>query len=109
MRLFLTDGRGKEKGAAKLVIEIAKQMGAVPSSIQSLYEEMGKNYPGFTVPAMNIRGLTYDTSRVIFKKALEKNIGAFIFEIARSEIGYTKQKPLEYTAVRTCSGCEGRL
>ena len=89
----------KRKGLQKLVIEIAKQMGAVPSSIQSLYEEMGKNYPGFTVPAMNIRGLTYDTSRVIFKKALEKNIGAFIFEIARSEIGYTKQKPLEYTAV----------
>ncbi|MBI5055321.1 MAG: class II fructose-bisphosphate aldolase [Nitrospirae bacterium] len=89
----------KRKSLQRLVIEIAKQMGAVPSSIQGLYEEMGRNYPGFTVPAMNIRGLTYDTSRVIFKKAIEKNIGAFIFEIARSEIGYTKQKPLEYTAV----------
>ncbi|MBI5098538.1 MAG: class II fructose-bisphosphate aldolase [Nitrospirae bacterium] len=89
----------KKKSLQRLVIEIAKHMGAVPSSIQSLYEEMGKNYPGFTVPAMNIRGLTYDTSRVIFKKAMEKNIGAMIFEIARSEIGYTKQKPVEYTAV----------
>jgi len=89
----------KRKSLQRLVIEIAKKMGAVPSSIQSLYEEMGKNYPGFTVPAMNIRGLTYDTSRVIFKKAIEKNVGAMIFEIARSEIGYTKQKPLEYTAV----------
>jgi fructose/tagatose bisphosphate aldolase len=89
----------KRKGLQKLVIEIAKQMGAVPSSIQSLYEEMGKNYPGFTVPAMNIRGLTYDTSRVIFKKAIEKNVSAMLFEIARSEIGYTKQKPVEYTAV----------
>jgi len=89
----------KRKSLQRLVIEIAKKMGAVPSSIQSLYEEMGKNYPGFTVPAMNIRGLTYDTSRVIFKKAIEKKVGAMIFEIARSEIGYTKQKPLEYTAV----------
>jgi fructose/tagatose bisphosphate aldolase len=89
----------KRKSLQRLVIEIAKKMGAVPSSIQSLYEEMGKNYPGFTVPAMNIRGLTYDTSRVIFKKAMEKNVGAFIFEIARSEIGYTKQKPVEYSAV----------
>jgi fructose/tagatose bisphosphate aldolase len=87
------------KTLQKLVIEISKKMGAVPSSIQSLYEEMGKNYPGFTVPAINIRGLTYDTARVIFKKAIEKNVGAFIFEIARSEIGYTKQRPLEYTAV----------
>lgn len=89
----------KRKGLQRLVIEIAKQMGAVPSSIQSLYEEMGRNYPGFTVPAMNIRGLTYDTSRAIFRKAIQKNVGAMIFEIARSEIGYTKQRPIEYTAV----------
>jgi fructose/tagatose bisphosphate aldolase len=88
----------KRKGLQSLVIEIAKQMGAVPASIQSLYEEMGRNYPGFTVPAINIRGLTYDTAKVIFKKAIEKNIGALIFEIARSEIGYTKQRPIEYSA-----------
>ncbi len=88
----------QRKGLQRLIIEIAKKMGAVPSSIQSLYEEMGKNYPGFTVPAINIRGLTYDTARVIFRKAMEKNVGALIFEIARSEIGYTKQRPLEYSA-----------
>jgi fructose/tagatose bisphosphate aldolase len=88
----------KRKGLQRLIIEVAKQMGAIPSSIQSLYEEMGRNYPGFTVPAVNIRGLTYDTAKVIFRKAIEKNIGAFIFEIARSEIGYTKQRPLEYSA-----------
>jgi fructose/tagatose bisphosphate aldolase len=88
----------KRKDLQRLVIEIAKQMGAVPASIQSLYEEMGKNYPGFTVPAINIRGLTYDTARVIFRKANEKNVGAMIFEIARSEIGYTKQRPVEYSA-----------
>lgn len=79
--------------------EIAKAAGAVPSSIQGLYEELGRSYQGFTVPAINIRGLTYDVSRAIFRKALEKNVGAFIFEIARSEIGYTKQRPLEYAAV----------
>lgn len=89
----------KRKGLQRLVIEIAKQMGAVPASIQSLYEEMGRNYPGFTVPATNIRGLTYDTSRAIFRKAMGKKVSAMIFEIARSEIGYTKQKPLEYSAV----------
>jgi len=90
---------GKRPALQRLVIEIAKKMGAVPASIQSLYEEMGRNYPGFTVPAINIRGLTYDVARVIFRKAIEKNVGAFIFEIARSEIGYTKQRPIEYSAV----------
>lgn len=90
-----------EKRMAKFIFvkEIAKACGAIPASIQGLYEEMGKNYPGFTVPAMNIRGLTYDVTKAVFKKALEMNVGAFIFEIARSEIGYTKQRPLEYSAV----------
>ena len=89
----------KKKGLFLLIKEIAKACGAVPASIQGLYEEMGRNYPGFTVPAMNIRGLTYDSARAVFRKALEKKVGAFIFEIARSEIGYTKQRPLEYSAV----------
>ena len=79
--------------------EAAKAAGAFPASIQGLYEELGREYRGFTVPAMNIRGLTYDTARAVFRKAMEKNVGAFIFEIARSEIGYTNQRPLEYSAV----------
>ncbi len=93
------DDEEQRKALQRLVIEIAKKMEAVPASIQSLYEEMGKNYPGFSVPAINIRGLTYDVAQVIFGKAMEKNVGALIFEIARSEIGYTKQKPLEYSSV----------
>ncbi len=89
----------KKRALFLLVKEIAKACGAIPASIQGLYEEMGRNYPGFTVPAMNIRGLTYDTARAAFRKAHELKVGPMIFEIARSEIGYTKQRPLEYAAV----------
>lgn len=89
----------RRKALFLLVKEIAKACGAVPASIQGLYEEMGRNYPGFTVPAMNIRGLTYDTIRAVFRKAKAMRAGALIFEIARSEIGYTKQRPLEYATV----------
>jgi fructose/tagatose bisphosphate aldolase len=89
----------KRKARLLLIKEIAKASGAIPSSIQELYEEMGRKYPGFTVPAINIRGLTYDVAKAIFRKAMEMNVGALIFEIARSEIGYTKQRPLEYAAV----------
>ncbi|MGO9015685.1 MAG: class II fructose-bisphosphate aldolase [Dissulfurispiraceae bacterium] len=89
----------KKKALLILVKEIAKACGAIPASIQGLYEDMGRNYPGFTVPAMNIRGLTYDTVRAAFRKANELKVGPMIFEIARSEIGYTKQRPLEYAAV----------
>jgi fructose/tagatose bisphosphate aldolase len=89
----------KKNALLTLIKEIAKAAGAVPSSIQTLYEEMGRSYPGFTVPAINIRGLAYDSVKAVFRKALEMNVGALIFEIARSEIGYTKQRPLEYAAV----------
>lgn len=89
----------KRKNLFLFIKEIAKACGAIPSSTQGLYEEMGREYPGFTVPAINIRGLTYDVARAIFRKALEKDVAALIFEIARSEIGYTKQRPLEYSTV----------
>jgi len=83
-----------------LIRAMSNKLGIVSSSIQSLYEAMGKNqYKGFTVPAINIRGLTYDVARSIFRAAKKGHVGAFIFEIARSEIGYTDQRPAEYAAV----------
>lgn len=98
----------KRRSYFLLIKEIAKAAGAIPSSIQGLYEEMGREYPGFTVPAINIRGLTYDVARAVFRKAIEKNVGALIFEIARSEIGYTKQRPIEYaTTVLAAAFREG--
>ncbi|GIK14385.1 MAG: aldolase [Candidatus Brocadia sp. AMX2] len=82
-----------------LIRNAGNKLGIVSSSIQSLYEAMGKKeYKGFTVPAINIRGLTYDVSRSIFRAAKKNHVGAFIFEIARSEIGYTDQRPAEYMA-----------
>ena len=96
--VFETDERRK-KSYLETIKEISKREGVIPSSIQHLYREMGKNYPGFTVPAINIRGLAYDAARALFRKALELNVGAFVLEIARSEIGYTSQRPLEYAAV----------
>jgi fructose/tagatose bisphosphate aldolase len=83
-----------------LIRSCGNQLGIIPSSIQSLYDAMGKHqFKGFTVPAINIRGLTYDVSRSIFRAAKKGHVGAFIFEIARSEIGYTDQRPAEYAAV----------
>ncbi|MFH1876152.1 MAG: class II fructose-bisphosphate aldolase [Candidatus Omnitrophota bacterium] len=76
------------------------QYGVVSSSIQGLYDAMGKGaVSGFTVPAMNIRTLTYDIVRSVFRAAGKINAGAFIFEIAKSEIGYTDQRPLEYSTM----------
>ncbi len=53
----------------------------------------------WTVPAMNLRGMAYDMARAVFQAALPRSVGAVIFEIARSEMGYTDQPPAEYVAV----------
>ncbi len=83
----------------RLIKFLASSLGIRSASIQKLYEAIGRGEcGGFTVPAINIRGLTYDTARAIFRSAKKKNAGAFIFEIAKSEIGYTDQRPSEYTA-----------
>ena len=83
-----------------LIRMAGQSLGIVPSSIQSLYEAMGKEkVKGFTVPAINIRGITYDSARAVFRAAEKNNNGALIFEIAKSEIQYTDQSPSEYVTV----------
>ena len=91
--------QAKEKARAKIRELAAAERGIYLASIQGLYEASGKGlYKGKTVPAMNIRGITFDTARAAFRAALKGKVGAMIFEIARSEIGYTLQRPAEYTA-----------
>lgn len=83
----------------RLITLAAAFLGVRSASIQGLYDAMGSGKAGgFTVPAVNIRGLTYDTACAIFRSAMKNRAGAFIFEIAKSEIDYTAQRPAEYTA-----------
>lgn len=83
----------------RLLIELAKMWGAKPASIQDLYLARGRGeIQGFTAAAINIRGLTYEVAQAVFRAADALDAGAFIFELARSEIGYTDQQPSEYAA-----------
>ncbi len=87
------------EGSRRQIRELAESRGIYAASIQGLYEAAGKGaYHHKTVPAINIRGLTYEVARAVFRAALKHKVGAFIFEIARSEVGYTKQRPAEYAA-----------
>src|SRR5262245_5738873 len=80
-----------------IVREAAVATGAWPASILDLYLARGRGEcGGFTVPAFNIRTLTYDAARAAFRAAKSLRAGAFILELARSEIGYTEQRPGEY-------------
>ncbi|MGH9367117.1 MAG: class II fructose-bisphosphate aldolase, partial [Thermoanaerobaculia bacterium] len=80
--------------------EAAASLGILPASILPLYEARGRGeVSGFTVPAINVRMLSYDMARAACRAASSLDAGAVIFEIARSEIGYTEQRPAEYAAI----------
>jgi fructose-bisphosphate aldolase class II len=94
-------GASGERDAARwLLWEIGQLVGVRPASIHDLYLARGRGaVHGFTVPAINIRGMAYDSARALFRAARGLKAGAFLCEIARSEMAYTDQRPAEYVAV----------
>jgi fructose/tagatose bisphosphate aldolase len=97
--LIMSDDAARKKLLAKKISDLAYKKGIYPASIHPFYIARGSGEAsGFTVPAINLRSMTYDLARAIFRVAKKHNSGAFIFEIAKSEMGYTAQPPLEYAS-----------
>lgn len=94
-------GSADEREAARwLLWELGQATGVRPASINALYLARGRGEcGGFTVPAINVRAMAYDTARAVFRAARSGGAGAILLEIARSEIAYTDQRPAEYVAV----------
>jgi fructose/tagatose bisphosphate aldolase len=93
-----------QEAARWLIRRAGVACGIMSASIQPLYEAMGRGeLKGFTVPAINIRGLTYDAAQAVFRAAIKGQVGPVIFEIARSEIDYTSQRPMEYICAVTAA------
>ena len=95
-------GDPKQQAASRwLLWELGQALVVHPASINELYMARGQGAVplNFSVPAINLRAMTYDSARSVFKAAIPRKMGAFIFEIARSEIGYTDQRPAEYLSV----------
>jgi fructose/tagatose bisphosphate aldolase len=96
----LCDNQDVKDLSCWLIRGAAEELGIVCASIQGLYEARGRDeYKDMSVPAVNLRGLTFDLSRALFRCGLKNNSQSFIFEIAKSEIAYTMQSPSEYSAV----------
>jgi fructose/tagatose bisphosphate aldolase len=94
-------GEPAEQALARFAIHTASvELGAIPASIAGLYSARGRGETrGFTVPAVNIRGMAYDMSRALFRAMKATDATATVFELARSELGYTHQEPAETAAV----------
>ena len=100
MELVNSDDMADKRRIAKKISDIAYKKEIYPSSIHEFYMARGRGeFSGFTVPAINLRAMTYDLARAIFRVAKKNNTGSFIFEIAKSEMGYTAQPPVEFAAV----------
>ena len=100
MELVMNDDVEKKRQLAKKIFDVAYEEGIYTSSINDFYMARGRGeFDGFTVPAINLRSMTYDLARAIFRVGDKNGSGAFIFEIARSEIGYTNQAPIEYSSM----------
>ena len=86
-----------KESSRRQILESAIQQGMFPASIQGLYEARGGNlYSDLTVPAINIRGLTYDVARAIFRAAMQHRVGSFIFDMG------TPRRILPDNAINTC-------
>jgi fructose/tagatose bisphosphate aldolase len=95
-------GEKNQRPVARWIIwEMAQELGIYPSSIQSLYMARGRGViaTNFTVPAMNLRGMVYDTAIALFQTAIQTRTRAFICELARGEMHYSAQEPGEYVTV----------
>ena len=91
---------GAERDAARWIIRVAAPaLGAWPASIHPLYMAAGRgDYTHRTAPAINVRGLAYDTMRAIYRAARANDCKIMLFELARSEMSYTQQRPGEYAS-----------
>jgi fructose/tagatose bisphosphate aldolase len=102
---------GERQGLARFLTRTAAlDLGIYPASIHELYLARGRGEvpPVFSVPAMNLRVLSFDEAKAVFRAASAIQAGAFIFEIARSEMGYTDQRPAEYaTSILAAAIAEG--
>ncbi len=92
----LVFGQNK-KSVLEKIKKIAKERGIFLNSTQKLYEKIVQGeIKGFTTPAFNLRTLTFDFSRALFRAVKKQKTGAFIIELAKSEMDYTSQSLDEY-------------
>jgi len=92
--------REKRKKLAVQILNLTWEKGLFPASIAPVYQALGKGeLVPMTIPAFNVRGLTYPLARAIWRAALQQKCGPIIFELAPSESTGCDQTFEEYAAL----------
>lgn len=95
-------GDDQARAAARWAIwTLAAQMGIYPDSLHNLYmaRAAGDIPASFSVPALNLRTMTFDMARAALTAACSLRVGVLCFELSRAEMAQTDQRPAEYIAV----------
>ena len=88
------------KPLAIKILNFTWEQGLYPASIATVYHALGKGeLPPMTIPAFNVRGLTYPLARAIWRTAIQMQCGPIIFELAPSESTGCDQTFEEYAAM----------
>ena len=97
--LALAQPAGKSEKAARLR-EITRSAGVYPASIHEFYAaNLRQEYPPMAVPAINIRGMTFDIACAAWRAAQKSQAGPIIFELAPFEMISGSQDFAEYCAI----------
>lgn len=92
--------REKRKKLAVQILNLIWEKGLYPASIAAVYQALGRGeLAPMTIPAFNVRGLTFPLARAIWRAALQANCGPIIFELAPSESTGCDQTFEEYAAM----------
>jgi fructose/tagatose bisphosphate aldolase len=92
--------RQDRKPIAIRILNLIWEKGLYPASIAPVYQALGRGeLPPMTIPAFNVRGLTYPLARAIWHTAIQLNCGPIIFELAPSESSGCDQTFEEYAAM----------
>lgn len=92
--------REARKALAIRILNFTWENGLYPASIASVYQALGeKKIDPMTVPAFNVRGLTFPLARAIWRTANQLQCGPIIFELAPSESTGCDQTFEEYAAM----------
>ena len=94
-KLISEQKTAKKKELFKRIKKLAENNGIFLASTYEFYEQKHN----FSVPAFNLRLLTFDLAKAIFQVAKKTKAGFFIFEIAKSEMVYSDQSPEEYAGI----------
>ncbi|PKO07199.1 MAG: hypothetical protein CVU41_02650 [Chloroflexi bacterium HGW-Chloroflexi-3] len=92
--------RENRKKLAVQILNLTWEKGLYPASIAPVYQSLGRGeLAPMTIPAFNVRGLTYPLARAIWRSAIQANCGPIIFELAPSESYGCDQTFEEYAAM----------